>query len=320
MQAIRIHFTDDDDKLVLEEIETPSPGIGEVLIRNRAIGLNRADLYRQRTVEIGQQEPPRIPGRDIAGYIESIGPGVTNLRTGDPVMALVRGGYAEFSVSNTSTVYPIPTGMSMEAASSIPCVFLTAWYAFKMAGLQMGETALIHAAGSGVGMAGIQIAKAMGARVLTSAGSDHRVAKGCQLGADAGINYSNQDLEKELYTLTNGEGIDMSLDTLGGATFDATLKSLGTGGRIVTVGGHTGPRSSYDERALQMKNQWVRSMGVFREAEQDRDQVSWQQMKPWFDNGQLTTLVQEVIRWPFAEEAQQMLNDRRVFGKIVMSV
>ena len=320
MKAIRIHFTDTGDELRMDDAPTPVPEAGQLLVRAQAIGLNRADLYRRRTAPEGEPEPPRIPGLDVAGVVESVGADVTGWSPGDQVMALVRGAYAEYSIANSALAYRPPAGMSMTDAASLPCVFFTAWYAFQMAGLKAGETALIHAAGSGVGMAGIQIAKALGARTLTSAGSDERVARGCELGAEAGVNYSDQDVAEELLQLSDGRGVDMALDTVGGAIFDATLKALAEGGRIVTVGGHSGQRAEYEEPELARKGQWVRAMGVFNEAQEDADQLGWQQMKSWFEDGTLRTIVQEVIPWTEAERAQQVLGSRGVFGKVVMEV
>ena len=169
-------------------------------------------------------------------------------------------------------------------------------------------------------MAGIQIAKALGARVLTSAGSDERVARGLGLGAEAGVNYSNQNVTQELLRLTDGRGVDVVLDTVGGTIFDATLEALAEGGRVVTVGGHSGPRSEYEEQDLAKKGQWVKAMGVFNEAQEDSEQRGWEQMKTWFENGSLRTIVQEVIPWTESERAQKLLSSRGVFGKIVMDV
>ena len=307
-------------KAIRIQAPRPEPKANEVLIKTQAIGVNRADLGRRRTVSEGEQEPPRIPGLDVAGVVESVGADVTNWHPGDQVMALVRGAYAEYSVANSVLTFRPPEGMSTTDAASLPCVFFTAWYAFQMAGLKPGETALIHAAGSGVGMAGIQIANALGARVLTSAGSDERVERGRQLGAEAGVNYSTQDVTEALLRLTDGRGVDMVLDTLGGAIFDATLSALAQGGRVVTVGGHTGQRSEYEDQDLAEKGQWVRAMGVFNETEEDVDQRGWAQMKPWFETGKLRTVVQEVFPWTEAKRVQELVASRGVFGKVVMEV
>ena len=318
MKAIRIHFTGSGDELRMEEVPQPDPKAGEVLIETQAIGVNRADLGRRRTVSEGEQEPPRIPGLDVAGVVESVGAGVTNWHPGDQVMALVRGAYAELSAAQSVLAFRPPEGMSTTDAASLPCVFFTAWYAFQMAELKPGETALIHAAGSGVGMAGIQIANGLGARVLTSAGSDERVERGRELGAEAGVNYSTQNVTETLLKLTDGRGVDMVLDTVGGAIFDATLSALAQGGRVVTVGGHSGQRSQYEDRDLATKGQWVRRMGVFNEAQKDVDQRGWAHMKSWFEIRKLRTVVQEVFPWTEAQQVQELLAGRGVFGKVVM--
>ncbi|MGH8059323.1 MAG: quinone oxidoreductase family protein [Candidatus Entotheonellia bacterium] len=320
MKAIRIHFADKGNDLRMEEVPQPDPKADEVMIRTQAIGVNRADLGRRRTVSEGAQEPPRIPGLDVAGVVASVGANVSNWHPGDHVMALVRGAYAAYAVAPSVLTFRPPVGMPTTDAASLPCVFFTAWYAFQMAELKRGETALIHAAGSGVGMAGIQIAKALGARVLTSAGSDARVERGRQLGAEAGVNYSTEHVTEALLRLTDGRGVDMVLDTVGGAIFDATLRALAQGGRVVTVGGHTGQRPQYEDPDLAKKEQWVRPMGVFNEAQRDVDQRGWAQMKSWFETGMLRTVVQEVFPWTEAKRVQELLASRGVFGKLVMEV
>lgn len=321
MRAIRVHYSATGSELHMDEVPKPEPRPDQVVIRAQAIGLNRADLGRRRTAAPGQPEPPATLGLDVAGTIDAVGSDVRGWRPGDLVTALVRGAYAEYVPSQAVTAYHPPRGMSITDAASLPCVFLTAWYGLtKVAGMKRGETVLIHAAGSGVGMAGIQIAKALGARVLTSAGSDERVAPGRQLGAEAGINYSKQDVTAELLRLTNGRGVDVVLDSVGGAVFDATLKALAEGGRVVNVGSPAGQRATVDEKALAAKGQSVKGSGVFNDAVADSEQKGWAQMKTWFENGTLKTVVQQVLPWSQAEQAQKLLADRGVFGKLVMTV
>lgn len=321
MRAIRVHFTATGTELRMDEVPKPELRPDQVVVKAAAISINRADLGRRRTAAPGQSEEPNIPGLDVAGTVESVGSEVRGWHPGDRVTALVRGAYAEYVPSRAVLAYRPPQGMSIQDAASLPCVFLTAWYALsKLAGLKQGETALIHAAGSGVGMAGIQIARALGARVLTSAGSDARVVRGCQLGADAGVNYSTQDVTAELRRLTNGRGVDVVLDSVGGPIFDATLKALADGGRVVTVGGLAGQRAAYDEKALAGKGHWVKAMGVFNEAAEDTEQKGWAQLKAWFEKGTLRTVVDRVLPWTQAEAAQKLLADRAVFGKVVMTV
>ena len=140
------------------------------------------------------------------------------------------------------------------------------------------------------------------------------------MGAEAGVNYSTQNVTEALLGLTDGRGVDMVLDTVGGAIFDATLGALAQDGRGVTVGGHSGQRSQYEDQGLAQKGQWVRAMGVFNEAPEDVDQRGWAQMKSWFETGKLRTVVQEVFPWTEAKRVQDLLASRRVFGKLVMEV
>ena len=235
--------------------------------------------------------------------------------------ALGRGTYAEYVATRAVTTYRPPQRMNMANAASLPCVFLTAWYGLaKLGALKPGETALIHAAGSGVGMAGIQIAKAMGARVLTSAGSDERVDRGRELGAEAGVNYTTEDVTAKLLRLTGGKGVDVVLDSVGGPVFDATLKALAQGGRIVNVGAPAGQRITYDETALAANGQSVQGSGVFNEAQEDLEQNGWAQLKAWFGQGELHTVINKVLPWTEAEASQKLLADRAVFGKLVLTV
>ena len=179
---------------------------------------------------------------------------------------------------------------------------------------------VVHAAGSGVGTAGIQIAKASGARVLTSAGSDARVAMGLELGADAGINYSTQDVTAELQRLTEGRGVDVVLDSVGGAVFDATMKALAEGGRVVNVGSPSGARSELDQSAMEAKGQSSHQSGVFNDAAEDAEGAGWAQLKAWYEDGTIRQIVDRVLPWEEAAEAHRLLSERVIFGKIALTI
>ena len=322
MRAVRVHASEDERRLVMEEVPTPTPRPNQILVRVVAIGVNRADLARRAAGSQGEANEPFIPGLDAAGTVEAVGSEVAGWQEGDPVTALVRAGaYAEFVTAREGLAYHLPQGMSIEDAASIPCVFLTAWYGLtKFAEMKAGETVLIHAAGSGVGIAGIQIARALGARVLTSAGSDAKVTKGLEVGAEAGINYSTQDVATELQRLTQGRGVDVVLDSVGGSIFDATMQALAPGGRVVTMGRLAGPRTDTDEAALEARGQSVQGMGVFNDAVADVESSGWAKLKEWFENGTLRPVVDRVFSWSQAEEAQRLLQERAIFGKMVLTV
>ena len=321
MRAVLVYTSDKGRRFQIEEMPTPTPRADQLLVRVEATSVNFADLSHG----IGRPPPanePFVPGLDVAGTVEGVGPEVTGWEEGDPVMALAsRGAYAEFAPARPVLACRPPNGMSIQEAASIPCVFLTAWYGLtKFAGTKSGDTVLIQAGGSGVGVAGIQIARALGARILTSAGSDAKLAKAKELGAEAGVNYSTQDLTQELLRLTGGRGVDVVLDPVGGAIFDATLPALATGGRVVTAGGTAGARSDFDQAALDARSQSVQQMGVFNDAAADTEQRGWTQLKAWFEDGRLRPVVDRVLPWTQVEAAQRLLADRAVFGKVVLTV
>ena len=320
MRAVRVHISGDDRSLVMEDVPTPEPRPDQVLIRTSATSVNHADLGRG-PVGGAATGDPFIPGLDVGGTIEAIGSEVTGWNVGDPVIALARSAYAEFVPARAVLAYRPPEGMSIVDAASIPCAVLTAWYGLmKLGSMQPGETVVVHAAGSGVGTAAIQIAKAAGARVLTSAGSDARVAMGVELGAEAGINYSTQDVTAELQRLTDGRGVDVVLDSVGGAVFDATMKALAEGGRVVNVGSPSGARSELDQSAMEAKGQSTHQSGVFNDAAEDAEGAGWAQLKAWFEDGTMRPIVDRVLPWEEAAEAQRLLSERVIFGKIVLTV
>ena len=320
MRAIRVHISGDERRLLMEDVPTPEPRPDQVLVRASAIGVNRADLGRGAVGGAATGEP-FIPGLDVGGTIEAVGSEVSGWNEGDPVIALARSAYAEFVPSRSLLAYRPPQGMSIVDAASIPCVFLTAWYGIRKLGrMQPGETVLIHAAGSGVGTAAIQIARASGARVLTTAGSDAKVARGLDLGAESGINYSTQDVTAELQRLTDGQGVDVVLDSVGGSVFDATMKALAEGGRVVNVGAPAGPRSEQDQSAMEARGQSVQQSGVFNDAAEDAEGAGWAQLKAWFEDGTIKPIVDRVLPWEEAESAQRLLSERAIFGKIVLTI
>ena len=320
MRAIRVHIEGDARSLKMEDVPTPEPRPDQVLVRASATSVNHADLGRG-PVGGGGTGGPFIPGLDVGGIIEAVGSEVTGWSVGDPVIALARSGYAEYVPARAVLAYRPPAGMSIVDAASIPCAVLTAWYGLKKLGsMQPGETVVVHAAGSGVGTAGIQIAKASGARVIATAGSDAKVAMGVELGAEAGINYSTQDVTAELQRLTDGRGVDVVLDSVGGAVFDATMKVLAEGGRVVNVGSPAGRRSEQDQRDMEAKGQSLYQSGVFNDAAEDAEGAGWAQLKAWYEDGTMRQIVDRVLPWEEAAEAHRLLAERLIFGKIALTI
>jgi NADPH:quinone reductase len=244
MKAIRIHkFGPSEDVLQYEEIPTPEPGAGELLIKVEAASLNRADLgLRKGTYRISPDALPVIPGREFAGTVAKIGTGVKEFKVGDRVVAYPSlGGYAEFATAKVAEVRPIPNGVTSMQAAALPTVFLTAWFGLLEDGkLKSGEWLLVQAGSSGVGTAAIQIAKHLGAKVIATTGNEDKTRRLRQLGADVTIDNSQDVFALETMRATDNRGVDVVLEMIGGEVYEKSLQVLAPGGRLVSIGGAFG--------------------------------------------------------------------------------
>lgn len=235
---------------VLEKVERgkPVPGAGEVLIKVAAFGLNRADVQQR----IGVYPPPPgasdIPGLEVAGTIEALGPDVERWATGDRVAALLAsGGYAEYVTAPAEVLFPVPQDMDLSQAAGLPEVASTVVSnIFDQGELRSGQTILIHGGAGGIGSMAIQLAKAAGARVLVTASSSQKLAYCTELGADAGINYATEDVLTRVKELTEDTGVDLILDVVGAKYLAMNLKALAVGGRLVIIGLQGGRKAEAD--------------------------------------------------------------------------
>jgi NADPH2:quinone reductase len=245
MKAIRIHEFGSEDVLKLEEVPTPAPGAGEVLVKIEAAALNRADLgLRRGTYRVAPEDLPIIPGREFAGPVAALGPEVKEFHAGQQVVAYPgKGGYAEYGFSKASLVRPVPESVDTAVAASLPTAGLTAWFALKEDGkIDTGDQVLIQAGSSGVGHLAVQIARHLGAeRVFTTAGGDAKCRRLRELGADEAIDYTAKDFSREILRLTGGRGVDVLLEMVGGDVYTKSLEVLAPGGRLVSIGGAAGP-------------------------------------------------------------------------------
>jgi NADPH2:quinone reductase len=244
MKAIRIHqFGPTEEALQYEEVPTPEPGPGELLIKVEAASLNRADIgLRKGTYRISPEQLPIIPGREFAGTVAKIGPGVTEYKAGDRVVAYTGfAGYAEYAVAKTAEVRPVPDGVTSAQAAALPTVFLTAWFGLTTnANLKKGEWLLIQGGSSGVGVAAIQIAKQLGAKVITTSGNEEKCRRLRQLGADVTIDVSQDDFVAEVMRVSDKRGVDVVLEMIGGDVYQKSLEVLAPGGRLLSIGGAFG--------------------------------------------------------------------------------
>jgi len=341
MKAVVIHEHGEVDKLRIEEVETPSPAPDEVLIQVKACALNHLDLWVRRGVP-GQRMPlPMIPGSDISGVVKKAGSFVKGVKTGDRVVVAPGiscgrcaaclnghdnlcasygiigenrdGGCAEFVCVPGVNVLPIPGKLTFNEAAAIPLVFLTAWHMLTArAMVRPGEDVLIHAAGSGVGSAGIQIAKLLGARVIATAGSDAKLKKARELGADETINYRKLDFYEELKKITHRSGVDVIFDHIGADTWDKNIRSLKMGGRLVTCGVTSGYEVATDIRYI-----FFRRLSVLGSTMGTRGELI--EIMRMVERGALKPIIDSVF--PLAEiaSAHKRMQERKTFGKIVVN-
>ena len=254
MTAIGIKASGGPDMLVPEKHPVPVPGDGEILVKVAAAGVNRPDVMQRMGLYPPPPGAPDIPGLEIAGEVVALGPNVKRWKLGDRVMALVvGGGYAEYCLAHESHALPVGT-LSMVEAAAIPETFFTVWHnTFERGGLKRGETLLIHGGSSGIGTAAIQLAKAFGARVITTAGSPEKCDACRKLGADVAVNYKTEDFVAATKTATGDKGAEVIVDMVGGDYIARNYEAAAVEGRIVQIAFQGSPKSTVDFRRIMLK-------------------------------------------------------------------
>ncbi|HSJ68873.1 MAG TPA: NAD(P)H-quinone oxidoreductase [Anditalea sp.] len=249
MRAIIITEPGDPEVLQIREIPKPTPKADEILIEVVAAGINRPDIaQRKGRYPAPKGAPTDIPGLEVSGRIVELGEEVIGFNIGDEVCALLAGGgYAEYAVAPYQQCLPIPKGISIEDAASLPETFFTVWNnIFDIGNFKKGETVLIHGGSSGIGVSGIQMIKAMGGNVYITAGTDHKCKTCLELGADIAINYKTHDFELELNSLNGNQSVDIVLDMIGGLYTAKNLNLLKPYGRIVMINAMKGKNAEVD--------------------------------------------------------------------------
>jgi NADPH:quinone reductase len=311
----------------VQEVPDPVAGPDEVLVAVKATALNRADLLQRRGRYPG---PPGtrddIPGLEMAGVVESVGERVVNWKPGDHVMALLGGmGYASRIAVHERMLSRVPPNLDFTQAASIPEVFLTAYDAmFLQCELKMGESVLIHAAGSGVGTAAIQLAAAASCRVFGTAGSQEKLERAAELGLDVGINYHEQDFAEVIKERTDGQGVNVILDVIGAPYWERNVASLALRGRMVIVGSMGGGRVEQmnigllSARRASVRGTLLRSRPLEEKA--SLVQAFNQRVLPLFANETLVPVVDRVFTLDEVGEAHEYMESNANFGKIVLTV
>jgi NADPH2:quinone reductase len=255
MTVIAIRAPGGPEMLVPEERPLPQPGAGEVLVKVTAAGVNRPDVMQRQ----GLYPPPPgasdIPGLEIAGEVVAQGSGATRFKTGDKVTALVAGGgYAEYCPVHETNALPAPPTLSLIEAAAIPETFFTVWHnVFERGRLKSGETLLVHGGTSGIGTTAIQLAKALGARVITTAGSAEKCDACRKLGADVAVNYRSEDFVAATKAATGGKGADVILDMVGGDYIERNYEAAGVEGRIVQIAFQGSPKANVNFLRIMLK-------------------------------------------------------------------
>ncbi len=309
------------EALTVGEVEPPTPGPDEVLIDVKATGVNYADSIMVAGHYQTKPPFPFSPGLETAGVVAQCGDEVTRCKPGDRVMAILAyGGFAEQAIAKEAETFPIPDSMRFEAAGAFPVAYISSHVAIRWQGrLEAGETMLVLGAAGGVGLAAVEIGKAMGARVIAGASTPEKLSAAQEHGADDLINYTTEDLKDRVMALTDGKGVDVCFDPIGGDLFDAALSSLGWGGRILLIGFVGGVQRIPANRLL-VKNRSAMgcSLRYYRWQAPDKLRRSVEELLQWYQDGNLNPCVTHALPLERSIEAIRLRTDRKAYGKVVV--
>ena len=340
MKAIRFHEHGGPEVLKYEDAPEPKIQANEVLVKVKACALNHLDIWLRVGVRRWTLSMPHIVGADISGEVAEVGSLVTRFKPGERVLlspgiscgqceacfkgldsacrsytlfgVMVDGGYAEYVKSPEMNVFPIPGDLSFDEAAAVPLVYTTAWHMlFTRAGLKPGEDVLVIGAGSGVGMAAIQICKLFGARVIATAGADWKLEKARALGADEVINHSKQSIAEEVKRLTNKRGVDVVFEHVGAAVWEDCFESLATYGRLVTCGTTSGPEVKLNMQVLYGRQRSI--LGSFMGGKFELNEAL-----KLIGQRKLKAVIDSTFPLKEARAAQEKMESRNFFGKILL--
>ena len=328
MRAIIVDEFGPPERLRVAEVPSPQPGLGEVLVEVHAAPVNYVDLLVVGGTYQFLPARPFIPGKGPAGVVMALGPGVDVPQVGDRVLAMAEeGGYAEFVALQADQCYRLPPHMSFAEAASLSLVYDTAWFALReRARLAPCETVLVLGASGGVGQAAVQLARAMGARVLAGISRPERAAAVRAAGADAVIDLSHENLRdslrEQVWAATDGRGADVILDPLGGDVFDAALRALAWCGRLVVIGFAAGHIPTLKTNYLLLKNIEVTGLQVsdYRKRRPAQMAACFAEIFELYEQGRITPASPEVLPLEQAGAALAALRDRRLSGRALLRV
>jgi NADPH2:quinone reductase len=309
---------------VPEQRAVPAPGNNEILIKVAAAGVNRPDVA-QRT---GNYPPPPgasdIPGLEIAGEVAALGANATKFKIGDKVMALVPGGgYAQYCTAHELHALPVPPSLSMIEAAAVPETFFTVWHnVFERGALKAGETLLVHGGSSGIGTTAIQLAKALGAKVIVTAGSKDKCDACLKLGADHAVDYKTEDFVAKTKAATGGAGANVILDMVGGDYIERNYEAAAVEGRIVQIAFLGNPKATVDFRRIMLKRLTHTGSTLRARAIEDKAAIARAlaaKVLPLLRDGKVKPLIDSVYPLAKASEAHARMESSHHIGKIVLT-
>ena len=309
--------------LKVTERTVPKLGINQVLIKVAAAGVNRPDVMQRKGLYPAPIGASDIPGLEISGIIVAINSTASTFKIGDAVCALVSGGgYAEYCLASIAHCLPIPTGLTLTDAAALPETFFTVWSnVFDRAQLQGGETLLVHGGSSGIGTTAIQLAKAFGAKVIITAGSQAKCERCLELGADAAINYKEQDFVLEINRLTNNVGVNVILDMIGGDYFPRNLKCMADEARLVQIAIQNGAKAEINLLPIMLKRLTITGSTLRVRDDLFKARIAEklkQQVWPLLAKGSIKPIIHELFALNEASKAHELMESSHHIGKILL--
>lgn len=325
MTAIAIAGKGGPEVLQPREMPVPKPGPHDVLIRVMAAGVNRPDILQRKGLYPAPKGHSELPGLEVAGTVAAIGAAVTRFKAGDAVLALTNGGgYAPFAIADEHATLSKPAALSFETAAAIPETFFTVWHnVFERCALQRDESFLVHGGTSGIGVTAIQLAKALGAIVYATAGSDDKCAACVTLGAKRAINYTTEDFAEVIKAETGGKGVDVILDMVGGDYIDKNIRSLADDGRLVNIAYQKGSTATVDFMRVMLKRLTITGSTLRIRSSEVKGGIARAveaRALPLVVSGAVNVPIDSTYRLLDAASAHARMESSQHIGKIVLTV
>lgn len=325
MTAIAIPGKGGPEVLVAETRPVPVPGAGQLVIKVAAAGVNRPDVLQRKGLYPAPKGHSELPGLEAAGTVAAVDAGVTRFKVGDPVMALLNGGgYAEYALAEEPATLAVPEGVSMVEAAAIPETFFTVWHnVFERGALKSGEWLLVHGGTSGIGVTAIQLAAALGAKVIATAGSAAKCAVCLELGARRAVDYTAEDFVEVVKAETEGRGVDVILDMVGGDYVDRNIRSLADDGRLVNIGYQNGSKVTVDMMRVMLKRLTLTGSTLRIRPTTVKGAIARAveaQALPLVASGKIKIVIDSTFPLAEAAQAHARMETSQHIGKIVLTV